>query len=96
MADSLIETIGADLRIQAIVGGEEEARPTRREAGAAPAPAAPEPAAQPSPAEPPPPTEVEVSADDAVLDGSHNAEELLSSAFGAEIISVRDVDDAQS
>ena len=42
--------------------------------------------------EPAPPSE-EVSADDAVLDAGHNAEELLSSTFGAEVISVREADE---
>ena len=36
--------------------------------------------------------ETEVSVDDEVLDAVHNAEELLSSTFGAEVIAVRDAD----
>ena len=41
---------------------------------------------------PPPPPSEEVSAEDEVLDAAHNAEELLSSAFGAEVIAVRDAE----
>ncbi|WP_425584642.1 DNA polymerase III subunit gamma and tau [Tessaracoccus lubricantis] len=96
LADALIEVIGVELRIQSVLAsGEQEARPEQRPQGAPVV--QPEPEPQPEPQqqrrmEPPPPSE-QVSADDAVLDAGHNAEELLSNAFGAEVISVRDADD---
>lgn len=95
LADAIIEVIGVELRIQSVLSsGEQDARPAQRPSGAPVT--APEPEARPEPqqraAEPPPPSE-QVSSDDAVLDAGHNAEELLSNTFGAEIISVRDADE---
>jgi DNA polymerase-3 subunit gamma/tau len=54
----------------------------------------PDPELSPAPvvAAPPPPPSEEVSAEDEVLDAAHNAEELLSSTFGAEVIAVRDAE----
>ena len=96
LSEALIEVIGVDLRIQSVLSsGEQETRPAQRPSGT-PA-AAPEPEPRPEPQQrqqdqPPPPSE-QVSADDAVLDAGHNAEELLSNTFGAEVISVRDADE---
>ncbi len=96
LADALIEVIGVELRIQSVLSsGEQDARPAQRPQGAPIAAAEPEPSPepqQPRQPEPPPPSE-QVSRDDAVLDAGHNAEELLSSTFGAEVISVRDADE---
>ena len=93
LADSLIEVIGVELRIQPVLtsGAPEEAAPAQRPSGAPVAPPAPDlpPVAA---REPEPAPEGEVSADDAELDPAHNAEELLSSTFGAEVISVRDAE----
>lgn len=126
LADSIIEVIGVELQINAVVadapqGRQEQARPepapqgrqqrpadsppadsarpsdpppAQRPAGAPPATSSPTPTEPPG--EPYPEVEAEVSSDDEVLDSSHNAEELLSNAFGAEIIAVRDVDDGGS
>ncbi|MDO5677192.1 MAG: DNA polymerase III subunit gamma and tau [Propionibacteriaceae bacterium] len=95
LADAIIEVIGVELRIQSVLSsGEQDARPAQRPSGAPVAAPEPEPRQEPqqwAAAEPPPPSE-QVSSDDAVLDAGHNAEELLSNTFGAEIISVRDAD----
>ncbi|WP_077344152.1 DNA polymerase III subunit gamma and tau [Tessaracoccus flavus] len=109
LADAIIETIGVELRIQAVVSDADhpERRPAapsaerppveapeppeRREPQEAPR-QRPEPARQPEPpAREEPPEDTAISADDQVLDPTHNAEELLTSAFGAEVISVRDL-----
>lgn len=95
LADSLIQVIGVELRINAVLSsGEETTAPAQRPAGgraAAPAPA-PEPESQRTPPQPERQPETEVSSDDEVLDVAHNAEELLSSTFGAEVISVREAE----
>ncbi|MFT3887959.1 MAG: DNA polymerase III subunit gamma and tau [Arachnia sp.] len=93
LAEALVEVIGVEVRINAIVAaGESPAAPAQRPSGTPVR--APEPEPAPTPAAPPPPpapTE-EVSAEDEVLDAAHNAEELLSAAFGAEVIAVRDAE----
>lgn len=93
LADSLIQVIGVELRIQPVLtsGDEPTTAPRQRPSGAPVAqPAAPEPPPQ---AAPDPSPEPEVSVDDAVLDSAHNAEELLSATFGAEVIAVRDINE---
>ena len=93
LADSLIQVIGVELRIQPVLtsGDEPTTAPRQRPSGAPVAqPAAPEPPPQ---AAPDPSAEPEVSVDDAVLDSAHNAEELLSATFGAEVIAVRDINE---
>lgn len=95
LSDALIEVIGVELRIVAVLaGGEQAARPAQRPQGAPAVEPEPERRAQPQEERPAqqPPSE-QVSADDAVLDAAHNAEELLSSTFGAEVISVRGADE---
>ena len=96
LVDSLIEVIGVELRVVATVtSGEaptEQQVPQQRPSGApvtAPEPR-PEPVSAPTP---PPAVEAEVSNDDEVLDATHNAEELLSSTFAAELISVRETEE---
>ncbi|MHA6508580.1 DNA polymerase III subunit gamma and tau [Tessaracoccus sp. Y1736] len=94
LADALIQVIGVELRIQAVMVSGEDApsQPVQRPSGAPVAPTAPpEPAPVVAPPDPSP--EPEVSTDDEVLDSAHNAEELLSNAFGAEVISVRDLNE---
>jgi len=93
LADAIIETIGVELRINAVLASGEQAqeRPAQRPSGA---PVAPPPPPEPVRAPEPPEPDVDISSDDEVLDSAHNAEELLSSTFGAEIIAVRDADDA--
>ena len=93
LADSLIQVMGVELRIHTVLtsGDQPSAQPRQRPSGAPVAqPPAPEPPAQ---AQPDPSPEPEVSVDDEVLDSVHNAEELLSAAFGAEVISVRDLNE---
>ena len=85
--------MGVELRIHTVLtsGDQPSAQPRQRPSGAPVAqPPAPEPPAQ---AQPDPSPEPEVSVDDEVLDSVHNAEELLSAAFGAEVISVRDLNE---
>ena len=96
LVDSLIEVIGVELRVVATVtSGEaptEQQVPQQRPSGApvtAPEPR-PEPVSAPTP---PPAVEAEVSNDDEVLDATHNAEELLSNTFAAELISVRETEE---
>ncbi|RRD47215.1 DNA polymerase III subunit gamma and tau [Tessaracoccus sp. OH4464_COT-324] len=96
LSEALIEVLGIELRIQAVVAGSSSAE---RQPHTNPAPAypTPDPAAS-SPTPPPEPTprpepetdyeEAEVSADDEVFDGAQSAEELLGRELGAEIISV--------
>ncbi|MHA6512724.1 DNA polymerase III subunit gamma and tau [Tessaracoccus sp. Z1128] len=95
LADALIQVIGVELRIQSVLSSGEPgpaAQPAQRPTGA---PVAPPPAPEPAPVpQPEPAPDVEVSHDDEVLDTEHNAEELLSSAFGAEIIAVRDLNES--
>ncbi|MHA6525968.1 DNA polymerase III subunit gamma and tau [Tessaracoccus sp. G1721] len=93
LADSLIQVIGVELRIQPVLtsGDEPAATPRQRPSGA---PVAQPPAPEPQPqAAPDPSPEPEVSVDDEVLDSAHNAEELLSATFGAEVIAVRDINE---
>ena len=95
LADALIEVIGVELRIQAVLAsGEPDAAPVaqQRPTGTPVPQAAPEPERRAAPPPPPMEEETEVSVDDEVLDAVHNAEELLSSTFGAEVIAVRDAD----
>ena len=96
LADSLIEVIGVELRIQAVLSAGEsaaEAAVAQRPPSAPVAQQRREPEARVAPSEPPEP-DPEVSNDDEILDPVHNAEELLSSTFGAEVIAVRDADDS--
>ncbi len=93
LVEALVEVIGVEVRINAIVtSGEAPAAPAQRPSGAAVRAPEPEPASAPVAVAPPPPPSEEVSAEDEVLDAAHNAEELLSSAFGAEVIAVRDAE----
>ena len=95
LADALIKVIGVELRIQAVLAsGEPDAAPVaqQRPTGTPVPQAAPEPERRAAPPPPPMEEETEVSVDDEVLDAVHNAEELLSSTFGAEVIAVRDAD----
>jgi len=101
LVESLVAVIGVELRVRAVLA--EEAAPSV--ASAAPPPRqqpAPRPADPPQPRNasrqpgPPPPPEqesgmYEVSHDDEELDAAHNAEELLTRAFGAEVISVQEL-----
>ncbi|MBK7822529.1 MAG: DNA polymerase III subunit gamma and tau [Tessaracoccus sp.] len=93
LVEALVEVIGVEVRINAIVAsGDAPAvvAPAQRPSGAPVR--APEPEPAPVPAVPPPAPSEEVSAEDEVLDAVHNAEELLSSTFGAEVIAVRDAE----
>lgn len=88
--------IGVELRVvPTVTSGEaptEQQAPQQRPSGAPVA--APEPRPEPVPAPTPPPAvEAEVSNDDEVLDATHNAEELLSNTFAAELISVRETEE---
>ncbi|SHJ23223.1 DNA polymerase-3 subunit gamma/tau [Tessaracoccus bendigoensis DSM 12906] len=96
LADSLIEVIGVELRINPVVSGDtpDEPAPRAQRPSGTPAATVERPEPRPEPAPPvPPPTEPEVSADDEVLDATHNAEELLSNTFAAELISVREAEE---
>lgn len=94
LTEALIEVIGVELRINPIVSGDAPVESTPRAQRPSGAPAAtpverPEPRPEPAPPAP----EAEVSADDEVLDATHNAEELLSNTFAAELISVREAEE---
>ncbi|WP_370630029.1 DNA polymerase III subunit gamma and tau [Tessaracoccus sp. OS52] len=98
LADSIIEVIGVEFRIQSVVasgggvaGAEpDEQRPAQRPAGQMPAAPAPQ-VAEPAPSEPEP--EPEVADDDASLaDADAAAAGLLTEAFGAEVIDVSEQD----
>ena len=93
LVEALVEVIGVEVRVNAIVASGEApaaapAAPSQRPSGTPVR--APEP--EPAPTPPPPAPSEEVSAEDEVLDAAHNAEELLSSTFGAEVIAVRDAE----
>ncbi|HMS35646.1 MAG TPA: DNA polymerase III subunit gamma and tau, partial [Arachnia sp.] len=95
LVEALVEVIGVEVRINAIVSSGEApaaAAPTQRPSGTPVRAPDPEPSPAPVVAAPPPPPSEEVSAEDEVLDAAHNAEELLSSTFGAEVIAVRDAE----
>ena len=104
LREALIAVIGVDLRIAAVLADEVAAPPASSpEAAAQRGSAVParEPRHQPaSPRQDPPPPErqpeadiYEVSHDDEELDAAHNAEELLTAAFNAEVILVQDLED---
>ncbi|MFV0428789.1 MAG: DNA polymerase III subunit gamma and tau [Arachnia sp.] len=93
LADSLIQVIGADLRIQAILtdpsGGPQERRPQQRPPARPQEPPAPveQHREEPPPPEPEPDVEPEIGADDADLTDAHaTASALLSATFDAEVI----------
>ena len=88
LADAIIEVLGVELRIQGVVANERLAERGQRRAGApVPEPETSRPAPAP-PAPEPEPDYSQFSENDQKLDGSHNAEALLTKELAAEIISV--------
>ncbi len=90
LAEAIIEVLGVELRVQGVTADEHTAQQGQRQAGAPAASRVDErpPVSQPEPE--PEPDYANLSADDEVFDGSHNAAELLGNEFGAEIISVEE------
>ena len=90
LADAIIEVLGVELRVQGVTADEHTAEQGQRQAGAPAASRVDEPPPAPQPEPEPEPDYANLSADDGVFDGSHNAAELLGNEFGAEIISVEE------
>lgn len=105
---SIVEVIGVELRIAAVLADEGATQPSapqrqqpasqRRSPEPPPADESPQrPVRQAAPAAPAPPLREpapefdEVSQDDDELDAANNAEELLTAAFDAEVISVEEL-----
>lgn len=90
LADAIIEVLGVELCVQGVTADEHAAEQGQRQAGAPAASRVDEPPPAPQPEPEPEPDYANLSADDEVFDGSHNAAELLGNEFGAEIISVEE------
>ncbi|MDF1490055.1 DNA polymerase III subunit gamma and tau [Tessaracoccus caeni] len=98
LAEALLAVIGVELRINSVLSEDGTAAASAQQSRRAPEPPPQAPVRQhaPGPSSPPPPREPEpefdeVSQDDVELDAANNAEELLTSAFNAEIISVEEL-----
>jgi len=90
LADAIIEVLGVELRVQGVTADEPSAAQGQRQAGAPAVSRVEERTPAPQPEPEPEPDYSNLSADDEVFDGSHNAAELLGNEFGAEIISVEE------
>ena len=90
LVEAIIEVLGVELRVQGVTADEPSAAQGQRRAGAPAASHVDEPPPAPQPEPEPEPDYANLSADDEVFDGSHNAAELLGNEFGAEIISVEE------
>nr|WP_231974403.1 DNA polymerase III subunit gamma and tau [Tessaracoccus timonensis] len=90
LAEAIIEVLGVELRVQGVTADEPSVEQGQRQAGAPAASRVEERPPAPQPEPEPEPDYGNLSADDEVFDGSHNAAELLGNEFGAEIISVEE------